>query len=83
MKKVNLLKGKITQDYGSGIFLVYVEEIESEIIVTASGKSRLVYWNELVIGNEIIIEINPRDKTKGRIGKRSFDFWSFDRMEKN
>ncbi len=80
MGKDNVLKvkGKIVKEHAPGNYTVYVEEFESEIKVTASGKSRMIYFKELVIGGVILIDVNPIDKTRGRVARRALDFWTYE-----
>ena len=83
MKRNNLLvKGKIVEEHAQGNYIVYVEEFESEIKVTASGKSRMNYHKELVIGGELIIEVSPVDKTRGRVARRALNFWRYKNEKK-
>lgn len=77
--KLIKVKGKIIEKYDLFNFTVYAEEFESEIKVTASGKMAMVYHKELIIGSEIIIEVNPYDKTKGRVARRALDFWTYEK----
>ena len=76
--KLLKVKGKIIEEHNPGNYTVYVEEFESEINVTASGKSRMTYFKELVIGGEILIDVNPIDKTRGRVARRALDFWTYE-----
>lgn len=76
MSKIELLrvKGEILEKHDNYSFTVYIEEFESEIKVTASGKMALVYHKELIVGSEIIVEVNPNNKIKGRVSRRALDF---------
>jgi translation initiation factor IF-1 len=48
---------------------VIVEE-KGEMVADVSGKVRMVLYDKIVIGNEVIVEISPYDQTRCRLAYR-------------
>jgi translation initiation factor IF-1 len=45
-------------------------EVEEEMVASVSGKVRMVLYEKLDVGNEVIVEISPYDETRCRITYR-------------
>lgn len=72
-EKPKEFKGKIIQIIDRANYLVYVEELDSNIQTTISGKLSLLLHSYLYVGNELIIQVSSIDKTKGRFFRGSLN----------
>ena len=65
--------GKIVAIQDAAMLLMYVDEHRPAVHVKVSGKQRMVFHEYLVVGTELIIELNPADNTQGRLYRRATD----------
>jgi translation initiation factor IF-1 len=64
----NIIKGRVIESLPELTFKVQLENGET-ILAYLSGKMRLNFI-KVIPGDEVMIEISPYDKNKGRIIKR-------------
>ena len=70
MKQVNIeATGTVIQELGNSMFRVRLDDPETEIICTISGKLRKNYIR-IISGDRVKVELSPYDLTKGRIVTR-------------
>ena len=68
------VRGKILEIIDRDLLLVYVNEDYPAVRARVTGKQRMVYLRELVVGNELVFELHPEDRNQGRLARRVLDF---------
>lgn len=71
------VKGKIVELIDKRNYLVYVEELDTNVHTTISGKLLMNFYHKLQPGTEMIIEVSAIDKTKGRFFRGSANLFGY------
>lgn len=71
------VKGKIIRIIDKSNYLVHVDELDTDIHTTISGKLLMSFYPHMHVGNEMIIQISPQDETKGRFFRGSLNTFGY------
>lgn len=70
-EKPKELKAEIVEIIDHANYLVYVERLDLTVHTTISGRLLMNFYQELYVGNELMIQISPIDNSKGRFFRDS------------